>query len=199
MSERRYYDARNVESYQRFVSDARYKNLGDDWRSKSAEYLSSEMIEALTQHGGTEAAVLFLPSSFIPDYKPKYISAEVRYAIADELGDSLWFTVDCIDRDQENVATACARALGSFGLPAENSIHTFSDLQQAVTEHADMIRYINKAGLLMGYSDVATAPDHFVSSLPANPLLHLTRSNRRLARSLEEGNNDIPPFASGAC
>lgn len=198
MSERLDDDVTNVESYQRFVSVVRNKNLGEDWRVKSAEYLSGEMVEALTQHGGLEAARLFLPSSFIPDYQPNDITPEVRYAIADELGDSLWFTVDCLDRVQGKVTTACEQALESFGVSVENPIHTFSDLQQVVIKNADKIRYINKAGLMVGRDDIATAPDHFVTTLPQNPLLHLTRTNRRLARSLEEGKKDIAPYASGA-
>lgn len=198
MSERLSHDVINVRSYQDFVASTRHDGSDEDWKLRSADYLNGEMIEALTQHGGADAIALFMPDRLMLDYDPSNTSPEIRYAIADELGDSLWFTVDILNRIQSNISNACHEAFQSFNIDVDTPIHTFADIQESVVSNADAIRYINKAGLIMGYDDVASTPDYFVTSIEQNPLLHITRSNRRLARSLEDGKRDQAPYASGA-
>lgn len=188
----------DTDGYREFVKSMRTGDVEDDWKDISVQYLNGEMLEALTQHGGPEAVVLFMPSDFIEGFRPSDVSAETRYAIADELGDSLWFTVDVLDRTKSTVGTATKDALESFGIEVSDEPKTFNDIQHFAVENADQIRYISKGGLTMGYTDINSTPDHFISTLPQNPLLHFTRTNRKLTRALEDGKKDIAPYASGA-
>lgn len=185
-------NVRDVASYQQFVSRFRNKNLGEDWKINSSEYLSGEVVEALTQHGGIEAIKLFMPG-----YNAEDVSSDTKFAVADEFGDILWFTVDCLDRSGIGVTQAYTLALESFGATVGYG-RTFNDIQQAAVEAEDRIRYVNKAGLVMGYSSPESAPEHFVATLPQNPLFHLTRTSRRLTRALEGGVMDEAPYASSA-
>lgn len=188
----------DTDAYQQFVASTRTDGTEDDWKDRSAAYLNGESLEVITQHGGAEGVVLFMPSEWIEGFQPTDVSAETRYAIADELGDSLWFTVDALDRVDSSVGAACKEALESFGIEAPDQLKTFNDVQRLVMDNADRIRYIDKGGLAMGHTDVDTAPEHFVTTPPQNPLLYFTRTNRALTRALEDGKKDMAPYSSGA-
>ena len=194
MSEPSTFHIRDVDSYAHFVADTSFADSADGWKLEMADYLNEGVLEALAQHGGIEVSLLFLPGNTLPED----ISVETRFAVADELGDSLWFTVNCLNKVKSRIPEACTQALASFGIPVEDDPNTFLMIQRLAVDNADKIRYINKAGLMEGHRDVASTPEPYVTPLPQNPYLHFTRTNRGLTRALEEGTRDIAPYASGA-
>lgn len=184
--------------YSDFVSNSRFQNMDKNWKKNSADYLSGEFLETITQHGGAEAVVALLPEALIPGYEPTDISQETRYAMADEIGDTLWFLVDALDRVDSSIATATTAAFKAHGIEVDGTIMGFEEIQRLALDNADVIRHISKAGLLMGYTDITETPERLTTSLRENPLVMLTRTTRRVTRSLEDGQHDVAPYASAA-
>lgn len=194
-------------SYQAFVAKMSTQNLGEDWKNKLARNLRGEVIEALVDHGEGEVVSLFLPEKTMAGQDTgmdhKGVSEETRFAAADELGDVLWYTVDALRKtkgqEQVEIAEACHLALEEFGIDHQDyDLNLLSEIQRAAVDHAGAVACITKFGLIEGYRDVRSAPPEKLTSLPQNPFLHIMRVSARLGRALENGEMDVPPYASGA-
>ena len=183
-------------TYADFVALSRFQGEEDaEWKDKYADFVESELMEFLTQHG--PGSLLLLPE----ECGELHLEApdDLRFHMADEMGDSIWFSFDIANRIGEDPMVLCEDALRRH-LPDEDNLNprvtTFAELESRAVDASDDIKVINKLGLL--YSSMVADPAMHLTSLKQHPNYLLFRTAQRLARSLNKGRNDLAPFtASG--
>lgn len=189
MTEYRTHSPLGFSAYGEFVTSSRFKDEEAlNWKGVYADFVESELMEFLTQHG--PGSLLLLPEECgeihleTPD--------DIRFHMADEMGDSVWFSFDIAERIGENPMAVCENALRLHVPEWDSRITTFAELEACAVEVADDIKVINKLGLLYG-TNSAYRTTH-LTSLKQHPHYLLMRTGQRLARSLNEGRNDLAPF-----
>lgn len=185
MSERLLSHYPSFEEYNHFVVSTRFvKSPGSDWRDGHAAFIDAEMMEFLNQHG--PGSLLLMPEEAGIDYRNA--PDTLRFPMADEEGDGVWFTFDILDRMGKQPADVCTQAL-QLHVPDAPPITNFADLEEQAVRYADNIKVINKLGL-SGEVDPSIA----YTSLRKHPNYVLLRTGTRLSRSLDQGRNDLPPY-----
>lgn len=175
-----------LDDYQRFVASTRrpdtYEGL---WQNAYSKYIASEQLEFLIQHG--VGALLLLPRSY--EYPEPESGDELRYNLADEAGDLLWFGFDIADRLEFSAADLCTNGLRSYTSSISPAITSFAELEENIMRSAQKVKVINKIGLLFADAN----PDHADTALADNPNYVFMRAGQRLRRSLDQGERDLAP------
>ena len=166
--------------YERFVAGTRHAHV-TDWRGVYPALLEAELDEFLNQHG--PAMILMQPESFGVDYRSA--SARLRFSLADELSDLLWFSTDITLQSGYSLREIIASR--GYGLETEESPPTFSDVGAAALALASDLKVPNKYGIMF--------PDnsHGYVSLEEYPGYVFLRAAHRVRRSLDGGNTDLSP------
>jgi len=166
-----------LNNFRDFVVSSRFAEVSDaEWRKKYAGFIEGEQLEFLMQHGNG-AMLLYgdhmgINRSTAPD--------ELRYHMADEMGDSLWFVFDIADRADLTIEECVKHSLNRFVSEAEvHTIKNFAELEALATAHADDISVTNKMGVY-GIPGI-----RHETSLEDDPFYVITRTVARLSRSLD--------------
>lgn len=154
----------------------------EDWRAKHADFFLSEYLELLTQHGNDAFTILCQPLSAhnmqpIYDRNPTANPNPIRFNMADELGDQLWFsfnTIQLLEHDPRDVIAAAYKEWSGEAAPLVPQ--TFSQIETLATEHARQLCVLPKPG--------SPDPERHIS-LEDNTVLVFTRTTARLALALD--------------
>ena len=158
--------------YQNFVTGARFESEGD-WKNAYGDFIVGEAVEFLDQHG--PGLLYLMPTR---EYLPPPDEA-IRFGMADEAGDTLWFITDAAARWGFSLADATKTTLGDSG----QSLADFANLRAAAHGKAESMRVITKAGLELGDH----LPDHLkYRTLADNPGYIMNRMCNRLVRLLKQ-------------
>lgn len=175
--------------YEQFIVSSRKDDISenDNFGELYADFLQGEQIEFLMQHGS--GALLLLPPEFgVQNHDSEN---ELRFHMADEMGDILWFGAASVHMIGSTIAQSVGKAVTAFGIPT-NNYASFDDIESEALIHAGRITFPNKHGLL--FPDF---PQSFKqTSLQDNPFYAFTRSIRRVTRMLQEGKHDQAPFSA---
>lgn len=167
------------DEYTRFVESSRFAEISDtDWREKYAAYIEGEYFELLMQHG--HGMFVLLPDSF--GFDRSGVPDELCYHMADEMGDSLWFTTDIAERAGTSVQDCVAAALAHRGIEVDTPVDSFAALEKVAFENAGLISVINKRGIYFGGPGT--------TSLGINPQYVHMRTSARLSRALAQERYD---------
>ena len=137
-----------INDYQRFVVDSRFSEKADGWRSQTADYLGSEQLEFLTQHGHGFKLIMSDEMSEWMGIDRSEAPVELRYGMADEMGDSLWFIFDAADALGVSVPDAVAMAIKAHVPGLETGVSNFTDIESLAIEHAEKIEVLSKGNIL---------------------------------------------------
>ncbi|HEU4609282.1 MAG TPA: hypothetical protein VFS31_14290, partial [Chitinophagaceae bacterium] len=164
-----------VDDYQDFVdsTDTSGAALDEVWDKGRSELLFDEYIEAMFQHGRGFGYIL-------PGYSYDMKDDKLRFKVADELGDILWFSTNILSKKGLRLSESLSRYL-SERTGHRAHISTFADLQRYVLVFASDITVANKLTYLgLGHSELAR------TNVKDNPFYFLTRSINRLGESLAQ-------------
>lgn len=191
MSEHLSFSSLSPDEYQQFVASTQV-DMGEDWQPKYADWIRSESVEFLGQHG--PGALLVMPESFGIDQVPVHDNfPELNDQMIDELGDLVWFGFGVAEYSGIKAMDACKESLEVHDAAISQPLNTFEDLTQAVSEHADKIRVANKLSIIMPEADDSLK----MTSLRDNPFYVLQRTVGRLCRALDENTDGyMPPTMS---
>ena len=165
-----------LHNFKDFVVSSRFAEESDaEWREKYANFIEGEQLELLMQHGNG-AMLLYaddmgIDRSTAPD--------ELKYHMADEIGDSLWFMFDIADRAGLTIEECVKKSLDRFVPETEvGAVKSFVALEALAIEHANDIKVTNKMGIygVPGVKHETSVEDH--------PFYVITRTASRLSRSL---------------
>jgi len=163
----------------------RFNDSESPWQETYAGYIRGELMEFLGQHG--PGANLLLPAR--AGISPNDAPEDLRFSMADELGDLLWFGTDIASRISVPISQVCLDALRQYAGYTKTPPATFPDLAEAAVAHASDITVPTRLGLR--YPNIPSIPGH--SSLASNPLYLFIRTTGRLTRALDQGAHDLSP------
>jgi len=185
MSERLSPDQLSLDEYSHFVAHSRVKAAREDWQDEAADFITGEHIEFLTQHG--PGALLLFPTGIEISHGEDRDA--LRYHMADEMGDMLWFVTDVANRMNVRLQDVSCDSLSAQLGHEVQSPQTFADIQKLAIEHATDISVPNKLGMLFPEADKARR----TTSLAQHPNYVLDRITHRLVRGPDQGKNDLSP------
>ncbi len=180
-----------LSEYSEFVTSSRFAEESDaDWRDKYAQFIEGEMLEFMVQHGNS--SMLLYPDEMGVDRSTA--PPELRFNMADEMGDSLWFSFDIAERAGLKINDCVKDSLQRFA-PDEDipAITDFSDIESLAIKYADAIEFVNKRSFFE-IEDIRIA-----TSLKDSPHYAMMRSVMRLSRSIAPARFDSiagPPSAA---
>lgn len=172
------------DAYQHFVASTQF-DLGAEWEPQYADWIRSESMEFLGQHG--PGALLVMPDSFEldrPDVHHRF--PELRNQMLDELGDLVWFGFSVAERNGIKAMDASKHALTNHGVSVDQPLDSFDDLSELVRRRAGDIGVANKISVLMPEADEAIKTTH----LNENPFYVLQRTVARLCRALNDTSHE---------
>lgn len=138
----------DIDAYQAFVRESRFGGASEEgWdslttRIKYADYVQDEVAEVLFQHG--PSMNLMIPTAWIhmvrenPSLGGIDNLRELQDKIADEMGDTVWFLTDILQREGQDMTEILERKL-SEKTGEQTYLRDFAALDQQVVEHADTI------------------------------------------------------------
>ncbi|MDB5161695.1 MAG: hypothetical protein JWM52_203 [Candidatus Saccharibacteria bacterium] len=168
----------SVNDYQRFVVDSRFAQKGESWRSQTADYLVGEQLEFLTQHGHGFFLIMSDEMTEAMGFDRSQAPDELRYGMADEMGDSLWFIFDAAEALGVSVPEAVATALKAHVPDTDAKVTSFADIESLALEHAREIEVLSKGNILGFLKDKP--------SLKRSPDVVFHRFVARFSRALDK-------------
>jgi len=186
----------SLDDYQRLVEETwRHEDHGlDNWRDEYATLLRSEFGELLSQHGLGNILLISLEQADTQQAKETIVSEDrgTYDGVVEELGDLLWFGFKIATESGIDPKQASSQALSSHAKTGPISVQTFGELQALVSEHAAAIKVPSKWALR--HPDLSSSGDYY--SLAKQPSYVLMRMIYRMARALEGGKGDVPPYTA---
>lgn len=174
----------SLDAYQHFVASTQF-DMGMEWEPKYADWIRSESMEFLTQHG--PGALLVMPDSFELDKTDVHHQfPELRDQMLDELGDLVWFGFSVAERNGINAMDASKHALTNHGVSVEQPLDSFEGLSELVIRRAGDIGVANKISVLIPEADEVLKTTH----LDENPFYVLQRTVARLCRALNDTSHE---------
>jgi hypothetical protein len=181
----------DILGYQEFVAETRNKFLDQyNWQDIYSDLIGDELMEVLYQHG--TGSVLMMPINWdIPTLDS--VNGDLRFHMADEMGDLLWFATDAADRLGVSVDEACKKSLLVNDINTNDPVISFEDIERVSLSSAEKISVPNKASLYF-----KNIPDELrKTSLVDNPNYVFIRYVNRLIRSLADHQYSLgPPTAT---
>lgn len=169
-----------TEAYSSFVRSSRLSDQTSDqpgWQERHAGLITDEWLEVITQHGN--GMVLLTPHLSVDDIESVYQETtdldDLRFKIADELGDLMWFTTNILDHSHTSINDAVRGALKSWAeTESPPVLQSFTDIEKSAINYSGDLCVKPKAYLLASWQ----------TSLEENPYLVFSRTFGRLGRAL---------------
>jgi len=195
MSETELKPASTLDEYSRSVAET-WRKEGHNaitWRDDYAGLIKGEFGELLHQHG---TMYIFLDSLSKIDTsegrKRFFADNQAQYdGLVEELGDLLWFSFRTAAEIEIDPKEASQQALSRYTQQAYVPFQTFEEIEEQVVKDARAIAVPSKYGL----RHPEELPENFVD-LTESPQYVIMRLVFRLARALEEGKSDTPPYTA---